>query len=91
MARKLGSGWNVLDCRMEGRLMAYYWLIEVEGPRYLATWAKMRDFKWTDDASKALKFGTKESADELLWVASDKYRPMFLNVNPRAVLHGWAD
>ncbi len=65
------------------------WLIEVEGPRYLACYEKFRDFMWTEDSNKALRFSRKEDADSLLLVANDKFQYLFKNVNPKSVEHGW--
>lgn len=76
----------------------FAWLIEAAGPCYMgvvATGGKdsvSRFFRWTDDASKALRFARKEDADNALFAIrglQPELFPTFLPKFPKAVEHGW--
>lgn len=71
----------------------FAWVIEAPGPSYLAVrelagW----QFYWSADHAKALRFVTREQADQVMMAVRQAYPALFFNEYPhypKPVEHGW--
>lgn len=74
----------------------FAWLIEVSGPHYLGvrTLSDCREFFWTRDHDKALRFFSAQQADDAMMAIRELWRELFVfptGEEPRPVEHAWLD
>jgi hypothetical protein len=78
-----------------GSEAAFAWLIEAPGQRYLAVRniTNYFDFHWTQDHNVALRFYTREQADDVMMAIKTISPSLFEFArtlgDARAVEHGW--
>lgn len=74
----------------------FAWLIEAPGPCYLSAHPMGNDyyFRWTDDATKALRFYNEVQADLVMMAIRSLKRDLFVSAytrEPRPVQHGFVE